>query len=170
MAQCLDHLHRTEAARDMYLRYAEAEPESEEMEQVQRRVRVLDEQLARPAPLEGDEVESSFLSVPALTGFSVAGAGLVTFVVAGAISKSRSNDLEETCAPLCEDGEVAPARRAALIADVALGVGIAGLVFGVVYGLVTGRERDESREDEAPGTLSVVPLRRGAAMRFEGSF
>lgn len=172
MARSLDRLHRTEEALDMYQRYAEEEPDSEELVLVERRIQILNEELESPAVANADSdtaTRSGFLSAPALAGFGVGALGLLTFAVSGAISKSRFNELEDTCAPFCDEDE-GTAERAALIADVGLGVGIAGLVFGLVYALVAESSEREPESGSVAAALSVYPTRDGAAVQLARSF
>lgn len=193
MATSLDRLFRTEESLAMYERYLPVMEAGNE-DFVRRRIAFLTQQLERNTPpVEEPEPEpepvvdepepeplpetpeepnaegsgSAFLSVPALIGFGVGVAGLATFAVSGAISSSRFSERESTCAPGCSDDDVSPVRTTALIADIGLGVGIAGLAFGLIYGLVGGSDDDP---DEVATRVSIEPSRGGAALRLQGAF
>ncbi len=119
---------------------------------------------AAQAP-ETDTGRSAFLSAPAMTGFALGAAGLITFAVAGAVSWSQFSDLESSCAPGCTADETSASRRNALIADIGGGVGVAGAVFGLIYGLVAGPSDDEPR-----ASVHIAPNRAGANLQVGGAF
>lgn len=181
MASCQDRLHRSAEALALYQQYIEALPEDENHDVAVRRMEFLQREIdeaaasnteADPEPQLVEPVEpiepatkSAFLSAPALIGFGVGAAGLITFTVAGVIHRSRFSDLQDTCAPGCTDADVTTTSRPALIADIGLGVGVAGLVFGVIYGLVAG-----PTDNDGGTQVSVSPIRGGSALRLEGQF
>jgi hypothetical protein len=53
--------------------------------------------------------------------------GIASFAVFGLSAEARERELEDSCKPNCTPDEVRPAERQALLANVSLGVGIAGL-------------------------------------------
>ncbi|MFZ5894894.1 MAG: hypothetical protein ACOY0T_27785 [Myxococcota bacterium] len=93
----------------------------------------------------------------------VAGLGLGGFAVFGLIGNSKQKGLESRCQPNCTDTDLAPMKTAHLIADVSLGVGVAGLVAaGVVY---------LARPEKPVSTsVAVTPLPGGAASYATYSF
>ena len=110
------------------------------------------------APAEPkDEVSSSKWTRPApiLLG-SVAVLGAASFAYFGLKARNEVDDMEDSCAPNCTDGDVDGARTKALVADISLGVAIAAAA-GAVIVLSTedqeGRERVDTRVSIAPGGL-----------------
>ncbi|MEM7608087.1 MAG: hypothetical protein AAF411_22255, partial [Myxococcota bacterium] len=95
--------------------------------------------------------------------------GLITFLVAGLISNSRLADAEDTCVSPsgCDVGELDDVDRASLIADIGLGVAIAGTAVGVIWLLVGGGD-----EEEASAAVELQPLagRQTVGARLSGSF
>ncbi len=90
------------------------------------------------------------------SGIAFAGLGvvsMVTFAILGSMVRSEFDDLESTC-PRCSRDDIDALQTKAVIADVALGVGIGGLVIGgvlIAVDVATG-----------PGDPSdVVALRAG---------
>jgi tetratricopeptide (TPR) repeat protein len=98
---------------------------------------------------------SSEVPLLSITGFSVAGVGLVTFAVAGALVLSEDGRLG-ACAPICGPGEVATLDAATIAADVGLGVALVGAILGVV-GLVVegGGANTQSRATRGRAPLVV---------------
>ncbi len=86
-------------------------------------------------------------------GIGLAGLGLFTgFALSGL---SRRGDLDELeCKPSCPQEDVDAMSQDFLVADVALGVGVAGLVVATVLYLATG-------DDEEPATSPKAQLRHG---------
>ncbi|MFT5358007.1 MAG: hypothetical protein ACI9KE_005244, partial [Polyangiales bacterium] len=103
-----------------------------------------------------------------IASFAVGGAGLVTFVVAGLISSSRLSGAEETCGEgTCDVAELDGVDRAALIADIGLGLAIAGTAVGVVW-LLVGGGGDDGDEVSAHFAPVASPSTLGA--QVSGSF
>ncbi len=98
-----------------------------------------------------------------ITAFGVAGAGLVTFAVAGIFALGEDSDLDETCGPACSADEVAGLERMTLTADIGLGIAAAGAVVGVLW-LFLGGDDDEA--------VAVTPVAgpQQAGMVWHGSF
>lgn len=93
----------------------------------------------------------------------VAALGGVGFTVFGLVAKSKLNDLEDRCQPNCTDAEVQPMKTARVMADVSLGVGVAGLIAaGVVY--VIRPERSGAT------AVGLAPLAGGAESYVRYSF
>lgn len=66
-------------------------------------------------------------------GLVVSGVGLAAvgvFAVLAVSAKRDFDELQRTCGPGCTEGEVEPARRKALVADIALGAGVLSLGVG----------------------------------------
>lgn len=88
-------------------------------------------------------------------------AGGVTFGIFGARARSASSDLE-ACSPRCPASLASMAstgKRDAAVANVALGVGIAGLLTGAVVWIVSARSSSTTSRPTA--SISVGPDRAG---------
>ena len=114
---------------------------------------------AAPAP-----AESTQSSVPVLTyvfgGVALAGFGAFTyFAVSG---QNELDRLEETCGHDCTPAQVADGKRSWLIADVALGVGIASAATAVIL-LLTDGDDAAPPAAEAQARGGTAPARRGGA-------
>lgn len=165
MASSFDRLHRTSEAVAHYERFLEAQPEAANRDHVEGRLTLLHQELREANREPEPEPTNSFLRAPALVGFGFGVAGLSTFAVAGLISNGQYADLENGCAPACNDDELRAVRRNTLISDIGLGVGIAGIAFAIIYGLVT-----RNRAEEPSAVLRVEPRADGAAVEFGGRF
>ena len=64
---------------------------------------------------------------PMYAAASVGAAGLVSFAAFGIAGASQYGDLHDSCAPSCSPGDASSVRTKLLVADISLGVGIAGL-------------------------------------------
>lgn len=103
-----------------------------------------------------------------IAAFAVAGAGLVTFGVAGGIALGRYSDLKTDCEDrICDEADADAVDRVALIADIGLGVAIAGAAVGVILLVVGGGGDDEG--DEAAHLQPSVG-RHGGGLSLRGSF
>ena len=140
-----------DAARDLE-RYLAEETEVPNRSALEQRLERLRERAADVAPAEitadptvtpvagpSERVAPPSSDAPLLTitGFSVAGVGLVTFAVAGALVLSEDARLG-ACAPICGPGEVATLDASTITADVGLGVALVGAILGVVGLVVEG--------------------------------
>lgn len=74
----------------------------------------------------------------AIVGFTIAGAGLVSFAVAGGITLAEDASLSQ-CAPSCSEERVSTLAGATIAADISAGVALAGAVLGVI-GLIIGAD------------------------------
>jgi tetratricopeptide (TPR) repeat protein len=97
-----------------------------------------------------------------LTAFGIGGAGLITLAVAGPLALSENNALADGCGATstCTSSDVAPANRRALVADIGLGVGVAGVVVGTIL-MFTGR--GEHAEGDEASVRTMPYLAPGAA-------
>lgn len=87
----------------------------------------------------------------------VGGAGLITFGVAGGLALSEDRRLSEECIdqfgnPSCASGADSVLNRRSLIADIGLGVGIAGAAAGLVLLLL-----DRSGADGETSQVQIAP-------------
>lgn len=131
---------------------------------------VVEGQVTSPAATDVDEPDESDSASgggngPAIAMFGVAGAGVVTFAVAGLMTRSEDRALARTCGrdgPRdCSDAEVRGLRRRSITADVGLSIGVVSGVIGLVLLLVQGDDEPAERDvavqaDVRPGGASVT--------------
>jgi hypothetical protein len=94
-------------------------------------------------------------------------AGIGAFAVLGSMGLSEERRLERGCAPRCSAGELRSLRTKYLFADVALGVGVTGLLAGG-YLLLTREPPRAARGRELP--LAVEVDRHGGSALLKGQF
>jgi hypothetical protein len=136
-----------------------------------------------PAPLPAPEGRAPAPSVPVpprtervvtgggvrVAGFFVAGvgvAGAVGFGIFGTLAQNRYDDLRSYCGGPCDPSlasQIDEGERYALLANVSLGVGIAGLVAGAVMIAVGG-----PTEQERPVATRTQPALWGAPLAGQG--
>ena len=144
---------------------AAADAERREREAIERRAAEAEAQAreaearARDAHVGTAEREDEGARVHpgALVGYGVGAAGLATFAVAGILVVTHDGDFSRGCLPAgtCSRSDLDRQDRRALIADIGLGVGIAGAVTGLVIHLVT---RPSNEADEDGPTARVTPV------------
>jgi len=101
----------------------------------------------------------------------VGAAGIITWAVVGAMGKGEESDLRDTCSPNCAKSKVDSVRTKYLIADISLGVGIAGLGAGVaLFFLSQPKGDDDSSEDAARMDLDVRSTPGGGFATVSGRF
>lgn len=165
-----------EAAADYLDRYIAANPTLEGREQMLIRLQNLRERIEREraggaphATTTAPAESSSAIPTGAWISWGAAAAGVVTFGVFGAMALSENASLRDTCGTnagrICTDDDVSALRRNDLIADIGLGVAIAGTITGFVILWVSGGDRDAE-----PTPVAVAPWITqsggGAAMRL----
>ncbi|MFK7999121.1 MAG: hypothetical protein AB8H86_05970 [Polyangiales bacterium] len=169
-----DRLDQRAEAAEFYERFVEEVPDAAAVGVSRSRAAILrasladdgdpEEELSGDAPEDTEHAGESSRSLGApIASFAVAGAGLVTFAVAGVIAGSNFRDAEDACAAgPCDPGF----NTAALVADIGLGVAIAGAAIGVIL-LLTGRD-----DDNAEGRAELRPLvgARSGGLHLRGSF
>jgi hypothetical protein len=111
----------------------------------------------------------------AFVSFGVGAAGLVTFVIFGAINQSTFNSLHDQCpsgrCPPALSSDVDKGRRAQTIANVGFGVALVGATVGSIL-LVTGANEPKSEEvARRPGKPVLTDLSIGPhAVEVRGVF
>ncbi len=119
--------------------------------------------------------EGTVTSPPVPIGVWVLGgvgvAGLATFGILGGVGKSKESSLRSSCSPGCSSSAIDTVRSEYIAADVAVGIGAAGLVSAAVWYLLRPT-RSESGEP-APGSVpqvGVAPRPGGGVLQWNGSF
>lgn len=150
-----------EAAADA-AREAEARRAAEEAAATDSATATADEANAELAVTE-EEASGGSLAGP-IASFGVAGAGLVTFAVAGIITMGRHGDCEDNG---CTADDLDAVDRSALIADIGLGVAIAGAATGLILLLTR-----DSGEEENTSSATLVPTvtTNSAGLFYRSSF
>ena len=123
---------------------------------------------APPPPVaEAPVTERDTFRVP--TGAWVLGGvgvvGLAGFTYFAVSSKKKYDELEQSCAGACTPEQTEPGRRDAVIADVALGVGIGALIGATTWGLLSWR-----RAHTGSTSIAIAPTARGAIAGVCGRF
>jgi tetratricopeptide (TPR) repeat protein len=122
------------------------------------------------------EASGGGLHTGAIIGYGVGAAGLITFGVAGIMVVTGDSGLTRGClaAGTCTESQLDRQDRRALVADIGLGIGLAGAVTGLVIHLVTrgGDDAEESEESSASARVHVSPWlgRGGAGAAVAGTF
>ncbi len=84
----------------------------------------------------------AFFTVPVIAALSATAAGLVTLAIAGPMALSEESDLSDSCAGSCAEDRLSALDDYTLIADIGLGVALAGAVTaGVLIVLNVDGER-----------------------------
>jgi hypothetical protein len=92
--------------------------------------------------------------------------GLVAFAVIGSSVASREEELLDTCAPNCGAEEVDSLEDEALLANVALGVGVVGVAVAAWLALAS----DPTPSSSATGSVGFGPTRGGGMGWFSTRF
>jgi hypothetical protein len=118
------------------------------------------------APAGADAGESNGpgpLRTYAYIAGGVGAAGIIGFAVLGAIGKAEENDLRDSgCSPNCSRSDTDAIKTKYIVADVLLGVGIAGLGTGVALFFLSQPKKEEPK-DTAGGLKFDVRAAPGAA-------
>lgn len=98
-------------------------------------------------------------------------AGLATFGILGGVGKSKESSLRSTCSPSCSSSSIDTVRGEYIGADVAVGIGAAGLVSAAVWYLLRPT-RSESGEPPAASVpqVGMAPRPGGGVLQWNGSF
>jgi hypothetical protein len=108
---------------------------------------------------EPKEVADGGGHLPAYVVGGIGIAGLATFAVFGALSSSKFEDLEEACAdnhcPPERAGDIDNGKRFQVIANIGLGVGIAGVVTGAGLLVFGGPSTEPAKTAKATLSLGV---------------
>jgi hypothetical protein len=119
-----------------------------------------------PPPAPPPPVDARTTSIAPYIVGGIGVAGVAGFAVLGATGLSEEASLDRRCAPRCSEAELRSLRTRYLLADVSLGVGVAGLLVGG-YLLFSPSSSDTSA---AAPFVRVQVSARGATASVRSSF
>lgn len=93
-------------------------------------------------------------------------AGMTAFAILGASGLSQEASLERSCAPNCNEADLRSVQTKYLLADISLGVGVAGLLVGGYFLLAP----DEPRTSAQGPSLRVQATQRGGMASVRSAF
>ncbi|MFK7998590.1 MAG: hypothetical protein AB8H86_03295 [Polyangiales bacterium] len=116
-----------------------------------------------PSPEEQPE-PGNRLMVPAMIGFGVGAAGLITFATFGGLALGQSGDFEAGClgAGTCSDSDLDRQDTFTTVADIGWITGLVGVVAGTIL-LIVGAKSD------ADSSVAVVPFSDGRSTGLSAS-
>jgi hypothetical protein len=118
---------------------------------------------AAERPRAGETAAPS--AAPWIAG-AVGVAGMTAFAILGASGLSQEASLEQSCAPNCNEADLRSVQTKYLLADISLGVGIAGFVVGGYFLLAP----DDPRTSARPPSLRVQATQHGGMASVRGAF
>ena len=119
-----------------------------------------------PSPSSSSSVKTVLPAPPARAGalaYSLVGVGalgVAGFTVFGLLGHSRQGELERTCAPNCQSGQIDGVRTQYLLADTCLGVGLVSLGFATY--LFVKHHGQSSPDRNQTTSISFIPRSTGA--------
>lgn len=97
----------------------------------------------------------------------VGGAGTVAFALS---AKSDEDGYRSTCAPACNEGDKSGVQTKLVLANVSMGVGIAGLGFAVVSTVLANLGGKEKAQAALPAAPTVALTPSGGLLGLRGGF
>lgn len=180
-----ERLHRWQEARDAFQRYLELVPDAPDRAEVEGRLRVINQELNRPAapppppppppvvivqgPAVTPDPPRPWRTVFWITGATTVIVGAGTLAV-GLLANSRYNDLVATCSPTCRQDDVDDMRLRATIVNIGI-IGTSVLAAATVTSLLIdqfSRPRPPTGPISRP-SVGLTPLPGGALFAFEGT-
>jgi hypothetical protein len=107
--------------------------------------------------------ESNLPSLAHALPYGLAGVGalgVVGFAVFATLGTSQKGDLERSCSPFCQSGQVDSAKTKYVLADTCLGVGLVSL--GIATYLLVKRHGESSSTRDAATSVSFIPQSSGS--------
>jgi hypothetical protein len=113
---------------------------------------------------------SSAVGAWVLGGIGVA--GLATFGVLAVHGMGRRSDLEKECFGSCRQDQVDSIKTEFVVADIALGVGVASIAVSAILFLSSGSSRGSGEKTASgrPIWLGLAPIKSGGSAGFSGRF
>lgn len=181
VGRCFEELGRLRDAQAAYRRYlSEAAPDAENRPLVEERLRELETRVSldsgedaaagaeEPAgPMASTDGGASGLTVAGIVSLAVGGAGLAGFGVFGGLALGEYGTLEDRCGGSCSDADVSTLVTFNTVADISLGVGLAGVAVGMVLVVVGATQGDD---EQAGARLSPWVTPHGAGATVGGAF
>jgi hypothetical protein len=129
--------------------------------------RIVDLSFGHPSasePAEGPP--RSRFRVPLLgwVGLGVTGAGALTAVTFAILANNDESDLRSSCAPYCSSADRSSIDTKVVVANIGLGVGIAGLALAVTSTVLANKSRPKRP------AVSLAPSSHGASLSLNGWF
>jgi hypothetical protein len=130
------------------------------------RNRVINVDFGTPSPSPASSVKTVPPAPPARTGalayglVGVGALGVAGFTVFGLLGHSRQGELERTCSPNCQSGQIDGVRTQYLLADTCLGVGLVSLGFATY--LFVKSHGKSSPDRNGTTSISFIPRSTGA--------
>ncbi len=116
----------------------------------------------------GEADEGLSISPVAIAGFAAAGAGAVMLGVFGGLALGEQSDLDADPCSATRTCDASGLRTKAILADVGLGLLVAGAVVGTVFLFIGGD--DDGDGETARWSVSPAVSRDGAALSAQGVF
>jgi hypothetical protein len=114
------------------------------------------------APVDTEKKGAGPLRTWAYVAGGVGAAGLIGFAVVGGIGKAQENDLrDQHCSPNCSRSDTDSIKTKYIVADVLLGVGIAGIGTGVTLFILSQPKKEPPQTGKLHFDVRAAP---GAAM------
>jgi hypothetical protein len=118
------------------------------------------------APEGADRMGPGPLRLYSYIAGGIGAAGLIGFAVVGGIGKAQENDLrDQHCAPNCSKSDTDAIKTKYIVADVLLGVGIAGVGTGVTLFFLSQPKKEPPQTGKLRFDVRAAP---GAAMATVG--
>jgi tetratricopeptide (TPR) repeat protein len=117
-----------------------------------------------------EEDEGLVLSPIAIAGFATAGAGALMVGIFGGLALAERSDLDGDPCSVTRTCDASGLRTKAVLADIGLGLLVAGAALGTVFLFLGGDEDDDGDEAQARWTVAPSVSREGAALSARGVF
>jgi hypothetical protein len=117
-------------------------------------------------PADADSGKPGPLRPYAYVAGGVGAAGILGWVAFGAMGRSKESDLRDTCSPNCPQSEVDSAKTKYLLANISLGLGIAGLGTGVALFFLSQPKGKPASNDQA--TSLKLDVRTSPGLAYAG--
>jgi hypothetical protein len=127
-------------------------------------------------PLDTPAQPDKSLRLGAYVGWGVGGAGFLTFAIFGTLANSADKAAREECPTpdFCDEAReevlISDYDSKALIANIGVGVGIAGAATGTVLFFLSMPKDDKTTAETSGVSVGVLPTNGGGSLSFRGLF